>query len=117
MQLPNFKSMWKKAALAAVTLGGLLCFGGASSAQAHPVVVVRRPVPLGRLLKVPAADRRLDSTLSVLVGGFLLLHALLHLALATMLLLASMATGTALEKAPAPLATTLPRRVVPQLPR
>ena len=44
MQLPNFKSMWKKAALAAVTLGGLLCFGGASSAQAHPVVVVRRPV-------------------------------------------------------------------------
>ena len=46
MQLPNFKSMWKKAALAAVTLGGLLCFGGASSAQAHPVVVVRRPVAM-----------------------------------------------------------------------
>jgi len=44
MQLPNLKSMWKKAALAAVTLGGLLCFGAVSSAQAHPVVVVRRPV-------------------------------------------------------------------------
>jgi hypothetical protein len=44
MRLPNFKSMWNKAALAAVTLGGLICFGGASSAEARPVVVVRRPV-------------------------------------------------------------------------
>jgi hypothetical protein len=48
-------------------------------------VLVRRPVPLGRLLKVPEADRRLDTTLSVLVGGFLVLHALLHLALAVLL--------------------------------
>lgn len=47
--------------------------------------LVRRPVPLGRLLKVPHADRRLDATLSVLVGGFLALHALLHLALAVTL--------------------------------
>jgi hypothetical protein len=44
MQLPNLKSMCKKAALAVVTLGGLLCFGGVSSAQAHPLVVVRQPV-------------------------------------------------------------------------
>ena len=29
------KSVWKKAALAAVALGGLLCFGGVASAQAH----------------------------------------------------------------------------------
>jgi hypothetical protein len=37
----TFKTMWKKAGLAAVTLGGLLAFGGAGSAQAHEVVVVR----------------------------------------------------------------------------
>lgn len=48
-------------------------------------VLARRPVPLGRLVKVPGADRRLDMTLSVLVGGFLVLHALLHLALAILL--------------------------------
>jgi hypothetical protein len=48
-------------------------------------IVVRRPVPLGRLLKVPGADRRLDTTLSVLVGGFLVLHALLHVTLAVLL--------------------------------
>jgi hypothetical protein len=48
MQMPNLKTMWKKAALAAVTLGGLLCFGGASSVQAHPVVVVRRRVVIVR---------------------------------------------------------------------
>jgi hypothetical protein len=47
MQLPKLKPMWKKAA-PAVTLGGLLCFGGASSAQARPVVVVRRPVVVVR---------------------------------------------------------------------
>jgi hypothetical protein len=48
-------------------------------------VLVRRPIPLGRWLKVPAADRRLDATLSTLVGGFLVLHASMHLALAMML--------------------------------
>jgi hypothetical protein len=37
----TFKAMWKKAALAAVTLGGLLAFGGSGSAQAREVVVVR----------------------------------------------------------------------------
>jgi hypothetical protein len=48
-------------------------------------VAVRRPAPLGRLLKVPDADRHLDMTLGVLVGAFLVLHALLHLALALLL--------------------------------
>jgi hypothetical protein len=48
MQLSSFKSMGKKAALAAVTLAGLLCYGGASSAQAHPVVVARPPVVVVR---------------------------------------------------------------------
>lgn len=52
-------------------------------------VLIRRPVPMGRLLRVPAADRRLDATLSVMVGGFLVLHALLHVALAV-----SMSTAT-----------------------
>ena len=45
MQLhTHLKSVLKKAALAAVALGGFLCFGGAASAQAREVVVVRRPV-------------------------------------------------------------------------
>jgi hypothetical protein len=36
MQLhAQLKSVLKKTALAAVALGGLLCFGGAASAQAH----------------------------------------------------------------------------------
>jgi hypothetical protein len=36
MQLhTQLKSVWKKAALAVVVLGGLLCFGGAASVQAH----------------------------------------------------------------------------------
>ena len=48
-------------------------------------VALRRPVPLGRLVKVPGTDRRLDTSLSVLVGGFLVLHALAHLALAVLL--------------------------------
>jgi hypothetical protein len=45
-------------------------------------VLVRRPLRIGALLKVPAADRGDDAALSVMVGGFLVLHALLHLALA-----------------------------------
>jgi hypothetical protein len=63
--------------VAAVTfVVGLVLLGAA---------LVRRPVPLGRLFRVPGADRRLDGTLSVMVGGFLALHALLHLALAVTL--------------------------------
>jgi hypothetical protein len=44
----HLKSMWKKAALAAVALGGLLCFAGAASAKAAEVVVVRRPIVVVR---------------------------------------------------------------------
>ena len=45
-------------------------------------VLARRPLPAGRLLKVPHADRRLNATLSAMIGAFLLLHALLTLTLA-----------------------------------
>jgi hypothetical protein len=49
MQLhTHLKSVLKKAALAAVALGGFLCFGGAASAQAREVIVVRRPVIVAR---------------------------------------------------------------------
>ena len=44
--------------------------------------LVRRPLPVGRVLKVPQATRAVDAALSVMVGGFLVVHALLHLALA-----------------------------------
>jgi hypothetical protein len=40
--------------------------------------LIRRPIPLGRLLKAPTND----SALGALIGAFLVLHALLHLALA-----------------------------------
>lgn len=48
-------------------------------------VLAGRPVPVGRLLRVPHADGTINATLGVLVGGFLVLHALLHLALALIL--------------------------------
>jgi hypothetical protein len=42
------KSVLRKAALAAVALGGLFCFAGAPQAQAREVVVVRRPIVVVR---------------------------------------------------------------------
>jgi len=48
-------------------------------------VLVRRPIPIGRRLHVPDATRQVDQTLGVMVGGFLVLHALLHVALAVSL--------------------------------
>lgn len=45
-------------------------------------VLARRPLPVGRLLKVPHADQRLNATLSAVAGAFLVLHALLTLTLA-----------------------------------
>jgi hypothetical protein len=42
----RLKSLFKKTAIAAVALGGFLCFAGAGSAQAREVVVVRRPGPV-----------------------------------------------------------------------
>jgi hypothetical protein len=44
--------------------------------------LARHPLPIGRVLKVPHASRSVDTSLSVMAGGFLTLHALLHLALA-----------------------------------
>lgn len=48
-------------------------------------VLARRPLPVSRALKVAHAERTTDATLSVIVGSFLILHALLHLALALIL--------------------------------
>ena len=48
-------------------------------------VAVRRPLPIGRLLRVPCATTQLDASLSVMFGAFLLLHALAHVALAVSL--------------------------------
>jgi intracellular septation protein A len=44
--------------------------------------LIRRPVPIGRLLRMPVADKQIDGPLGVAVGGFLVLHALVHVALA-----------------------------------
>ncbi|HLI00798.1 MAG TPA: hypothetical protein VKV06_08430 [Acidimicrobiales bacterium] len=45
-------------------------------------VLAGRPLPVGRLLRMPQTEAVTDATLGVLVGSFLMLHALLHLALA-----------------------------------
>jgi hypothetical protein len=48
-------------------------------------VVIGRPLPAGRVLRLPSATRAIDSALGAMIGGFLVLHALLHLALAVSL--------------------------------
>ena len=45
-------------------------------------VLIRRPMPVGRWLKVPDDARSTDETLGVLIGAFLVVHALLQLVLA-----------------------------------
>jgi len=52
-------------------------------------VVIGRPLPAGRILRVPSARKAIDSALGAMIGGFLVLHALLHLALAV-----SLSTGS-----------------------
>ena len=52
-------------------------------------VVIGRPLPAGRFLRVPSATRAIDSALGAMIGGFLVLHALVHLALAV-----SLSTGS-----------------------
>jgi hypothetical protein len=47
--------------------------------------MLRRPIPLARLMRVPSPNKNVDSSLGVVVGGFLMLHALLHLTLAVSL--------------------------------
>lgn len=44
--------------------------------------LARHPLPVGRVLNVPHASRAVDASLSVMAGGFLVLHALMHVALA-----------------------------------
>jgi len=45
-------------------------------------VLGRRPLPVGRVLKVPHADRQRETALNAMIGAFLVLHALLTLTLA-----------------------------------
>jgi hypothetical protein len=52
-------------------------------------VVIRRPFPLGRLLRIPDADSRVNSALGAMIGAFLVLHAVLHFVLAV-----SLSTGS-----------------------
>jgi len=47
--------------------------------------MIGRPIPLARLMRFPSPNKNIDSSLGVLVGGFLVLHALLHLTLAVSL--------------------------------
>ncbi len=52
-------------------------------------ILIRRPLPLGRLLRLNQPSPAQDTTLGVLVGGFLILHALVHVVLAVTLPTAS----------------------------
>jgi len=47
--------------------------------------MIGHPIPLARLMRVPSPNKNIDSSLGVLLGGFLVLHALLHLTLAVSL--------------------------------
>ena len=44
--------------------------------------LIRRPLPIRPLLRMPLGDDQIDGPLGVAVGGFLVLHALVHVALA-----------------------------------
>ncbi len=47
--------------------------------------LIRRPIPIAKLLRVHSPTKQMDGPLGVAVGGFLILHALLHIALAVSL--------------------------------
>lgn len=47
--------------------------------------VIRRPLPIAHLLRVPSPTKQINSSLGAMIGGFLVLHALLHLMLAVSL--------------------------------
>jgi hypothetical protein len=90
--------LWAAATAAGYALGclaSLLAAGSPLPLKLHEAAVtfllgvvllgaalVRRPLPVSRVLKVPRADRAADTALSVMTGAFLVLHALLNLALA-----------------------------------
>ena len=48
-------------------------------------VVLGRPLPAGRVLRVRPTTKAIDSALGAMIGGFLVLHALLHLVVAVSL--------------------------------
>ena len=48
-------------------------------------VLIRRPFAVGRLLRIPSASKRIDSSLGAVIGVFLMLHALVHVVLAVSL--------------------------------
>ena len=93
--------LWAAATAAGYALGclaSLLAGGSSLPLKLHEAAVtfllgvvllaaalVRRPLPVSRVLKVPRADRAVNTALSVMTGGFLVLHALLNLALAVTL--------------------------------
>lgn len=47
--------------------------------------LIRRPILIAKLLRVHSPARQMDGLLGVAIGGFLILHALLHIALAVSL--------------------------------
>jgi hypothetical protein len=103
--------LWAAATAAGYALGclaSLLAGGSPLPLKLHEAAVTfvlgvvllgaalaRRPLPVSRVLKVPRADRAVDTALSVMTGGFLVLHALLNLALALALTLSTAAYLTA----------------------
>lgn len=93
-------------AYALACLVSLLAGGSALPLELHEAAVtfvlgvvllgaalIRRPLPVSRALKVPDAGRAADESLSLMVGGFLVLHALLHLVLALTLSTAEFLTA------------------------
>ena len=101
--------LWAAATAAGYALGflaSLLAGGSSLPLKLHEAAVTfllgvvllgaalaRRPLPVSRMLKVPRADRAVDAALSVMTGGFLVLHALLNLALALTLSTAAYLTA------------------------
>jgi intracellular septation protein A len=72
--LANGSSLPLKLHEAVITFGvGIVLVAG---------VLVRRPLPVARLLRVVDAPDGLDRNLSLMIGVFLILHALAHLVLA-----------------------------------
>jgi hypothetical protein len=47
--------------------------------------LIRRPIALAHLLRIPSPTKQIDGSLGAMIGGFLVLHALLHLTLAVSL--------------------------------
>jgi hypothetical protein len=48
-------------------------------------VLIRRPMPIARLLRIRPLGKQIDSSLGAVIGGFFVLHALVHFGLAVSL--------------------------------